>query len=81
MLGHSMGTLRLYELPREVQKFLGGPGGILPPKNLGILQPPRSVLRSYRSEDSRMRLVILWIYIAILRRSILVACTTCLGRA
>ena len=44
MLGHSMGTLRLYELPREVQKLIGGSGGILPP---GILQPPRSVLRPY----------------------------------
>ena len=31
MLGHSMGTLRLYKLPREVQKLLGGSGGILPP--------------------------------------------------
>ena len=32
MLWHScMGTLRLYELPREVQKLLGGSGGILPP--------------------------------------------------
>ena len=44
MLGHSMGTLRLYELPCEMQKLLGGSGGILPP---GILQPPRSVLRPY----------------------------------
>ena len=32
MLGHSMGTLRLYELPREVQKLLWGSGGILPQK-------------------------------------------------
>ena len=32
-----MGTLRLYELPREVQKIIGGSGG--------ILQPPRLVLR------------------------------------
>ena len=47
MLGHSMGTLRLYELQREVSKLLGGSGGILPAKNLGILQPPRSVLRPY----------------------------------
>ena len=31
MLGHSMGTLRLYEFPHEVQK-LRGSGGILPPK-------------------------------------------------
>ena len=30
MLGHSMGTLCLYELPHEVQKLLGGSGGILP---------------------------------------------------
>ena len=26
------GTLHLYELPREVQKLIGGSGGILPPK-------------------------------------------------
>ena len=32
LLGHSMGTLRLYELPREVWKLIGGSGGILPPK-------------------------------------------------
>ena len=32
ILGHSMGTLHLYELVREVQKFLGGSGGILPQK-------------------------------------------------
>ena len=44
MLGHSMGTLRLYELLCEMQKLLGGSGGILPP---GILQLPRSVLRPY----------------------------------
>ena len=43
LLGHSMGTLRLYELLHEVQKLIGGSGGILPQ----ILQPPRSVLRPY----------------------------------
>ena len=32
MLGHSMGTLRLYELTREVQKLLGVSGGTLPQK-------------------------------------------------
>ena len=42
LLGHSVGTLRLYELPREVQKLIGGSGGHPP---TGILQPPRSVLR------------------------------------
>ena len=47
LLGHSMGTLRLYELTREVQKLIGGSGGYPPPENLGILQPPRSVLRPY----------------------------------
>ena len=30
LLGHSMGTLHLYELPCEVQKPIGGSGGILP---------------------------------------------------
>ena len=47
LLGHSMGTLRLYELPREVQRLIGGSGGILPPENLGILHPPKSILRPY----------------------------------
>ena len=32
MLGHSIGTLRLYELPREVQKLLRGTRGFLPTK-------------------------------------------------
>ena len=32
LLGHSMGTQRLYELPREVQKLIRGSWGILPPK-------------------------------------------------
>ena len=51
MLGHSMGILvHLYELPGKAQKLLGESGGIPPLENLGILQPPRSVLRSYRSE-------------------------------
>ena len=27
-----MGTLRLYELPREVQELIAGSGGILPPR-------------------------------------------------
>ena len=49
LLGHS-GTLRLYELPREVQKLIGRSGGILPPPPPPpprILQPPKSVLRPY----------------------------------
>ena len=32
MLGHSISTLRLYELLREVQKLLGGCGGIYTPR-------------------------------------------------
>ena len=77
LLGHS-GTLRLYELPREVQKLIGGVWGI-PPR---ILQPPRSVLRPYTvakckslkaklAYDERISLdrnSVL--YIAMLRRSI-----------
>ena len=39
--------LRLYKLQHKVQKLIGGFGGILLPENLGILQPPRSVLRPY----------------------------------
>ena len=46
LLGQSMDTLRLYELPREVQKLIGGLG-VSSPQNLGILLPPRSVLRPY----------------------------------
>ena len=33
MLGHSMGTQRLYEVLHEVQKYLGGLGGV-PPENV-----------------------------------------------
>ena len=47
MLGHSMGTLRLYKLLRKVQKHLGDLG---------------HALSAY---GELMRLVILWIYIAI----------------
>ena len=36
MLGHIMGTLRLYELLRKVQKLLGGSGGIIPQKSLEL---------------------------------------------
>ena len=32
MLGHSRGTLRLYKLPREVQKLSGGLGASSPRK-------------------------------------------------
>ena len=82
MLGHSMGTLRLYEILREVQKYLGGGRGSRACSPQKISQPPRSVLRSYRTAvyvnytaksrryRERTRLVILWIYLAILRRSI-----------
>ena len=41
LLGHSMGTLRLYELQREVQKQEGL--GV----RIEILQLPRSVLKPY----------------------------------
>ena len=82
MLGHSMGTLRLYEILREVQKHLGGSRAWSPQKNFGISQPPRSVLRQFRTAvyvdytaksrryGERTRLVILWIYMAILHRSL-----------
>ena len=50
-----MGILRLYELPREVQKLIGRSGGILPPKKLRILQPPRSVLRPYNNNNNNFR--------------------------
>ena len=32
LLGHSMSTLRLYELLRKVQKLIGESGGVLLPK-------------------------------------------------
>ena len=74
-----MGTLRLYELPREVPIAYRGSGGILPPQ---ILQPPRSVLRPYTVAkckslmaklvyDERIRLDRnLVLYIVMLRSSI-----------
>ena len=43
LLGHSMGTLRSYKLPREVQKLIRVLGASSPHPR--ILQPPRSVLR------------------------------------
>ena len=59
LLGHSMGTLHLYELPREVQKLIGGPGGILPPPR--ILLPGRfwakcKSLTAKLAYDERIRL-------------------------
>ena len=69
MLGNNMGMhttfVRTSARSAEAFRSLGA-------SSPWILQPPRSVLRSYRRKDSRMRLVILWIYtyIAILRRSI-----------
>ena len=75
--GHTTFVVLCTKFRVKCRSFLGGSGGILPPENLGILHPPRLVLRSYCSKayklltaDLRMRLVILWIYIAILRRSI-----------
>ena len=57
-----MGTLRLYELPREVQKLIGRSGGILPPKNLEILQPLKSVLRPYTGPVAMVSPVQPWPY-------------------
>ena len=82
LLGHSMGTLRLYELPREVPKLIGVVGASSPPPPPRILQPPRSVLKPYTvakcksltaklAYDERIRLdhnSVL--YIAVLRSSI-----------
>ena len=48
MLGHSMGTLRLYELLREVQKHLGGDGGERCTR-LEFHSLPGQVLRPYGS--------------------------------
>ena len=45
LLGHSMGTLRLYELLREVQKLNNM--GVYGASSPQILQPPRSVPRPY----------------------------------
>ena len=85
MLGHSMDTLRLYEILREVQQYLGGGGGCLGhglPRNFGISQPPKSVLRPHltavyvdytaksRRYGERTGLVIVWMYMAIMRRSL-----------
>ena len=47
LLGHSMGTLRLYELPREVQKLIVGLGHP-PPPNFTASQVGSEAI--YRSE-------------------------------
>ena len=44
-----MGMLCLYELLRKVEKHLGGLGHAPPEKFFWISQPPRSVLKPYRS--------------------------------
>ena len=62
-------TMFVRTCAREVQTGRGG--GVSFPKNFGNLPDP--VLWPYHTEnvhDERMKLVILWIYIAILRRSI-----------
>ena len=46
MLGHSMGTLRLYKILYEVQKHFGGLGHS-PPEIFTISQPPSSVLKPH----------------------------------
>ena len=64
LLGHSMGTLHLYELGREVQKLLGRSGGILPPKIWEFYGLPGRfwghtvAKRKLLTADSHMRLVI-----------------------
>ena len=53
LLGHSMGTLRLYELPRERSaEAYRGVWRHPPPQ---ILQPPRSVLRPYTIAKCKSR--------------------------
>ena len=50
LLGHSVGTLRLYELPREVQKLIVGSGGILPRKFRNFTASQVGSKAIYRSE-------------------------------
>ena len=76
LLEHSMGTLRLYELPREVQKLIGRVWGHPPPRNFTASQVGSEAIL-YRSEvyvtygklayDETHNSVL---YIAVLRRSI-----------
>ena len=40
LLGHSMGTLRLYKLAHEVQKLIGGVWGHPPSENLEFYSLP-----------------------------------------
>ena len=47
MLGENMGTLRLYELLRKVQKHIGRAS-----ESFGILQPPRAYFFFGRTFDS-----------------------------
>ena len=51
--GHSMSTLHLYELPREVQKLIGRTGGILLPPSRKFMNFTASQIGSeaiYHSE-------------------------------
>ena len=51
LLGHSVGTLGLYELPREVlQKLIGGSVGILPGKFRNFTASQIGSEAVYRSE-------------------------------
>ena len=54
MLGHSMHTLHLYKLLREVQKLLGGCGGILPQK-ITASQVGSEDVAQYKSWQTRVR--------------------------
>ena len=69
LLGHNMGTLRLYGLPREVPKLIGVLGASSP----RILQLPRSVLRPYTVAKCKSLIRLdrnSVLYIAMLRSSI-----------
>ena len=50
LLGHSVGTPRLYELLREVQKLIGGSVGILPRKFRNFTASQVGSEAIYRSE-------------------------------
>ena len=64
LLGHSMGILRLYELPCEVQKLIGGSGSVLRPYT--IVKCQSLTANSCNMSETRNSVL----YIAIVRRSI-----------
>ena len=52
MLGHSMGTVRLWEFQHKTKEQTWGVWGDAPPENFGIFELTRSVLRLFQAIPS-----------------------------